>query len=139
LDAEPLGMARRAPSVVLVVAAAAADGAGAREVALYALLLAVPATAVAALDAFGHVLDGAPDHLNAALWAVALALVVAGAAVRAPAVVQDEVPALAHSALLACLAIFCLQAVLGLLSELRRRGGSGAAALGMSSRRALRL
>jgi hypothetical protein len=114
-------MARRAVPVSLVVAAAAADGAGAHGLAFYALLLAVPATAVAALEAFGHVLDGAQDHLHALLWAVVLALVVVGAAVRAPAVTEGAVPALARSALLACLAVFCVQAAVALAAELRGR------------------
>jgi len=107
--------------VGLVVAAAAADGAGAHGLAFYALLLAVPAAAVAALDAFGHVLDGGRDHLHALLRTVVLALVVVGAAVRAPAVTEGAVPALARSALLACLAVFCVQAMVALAAELRAR------------------
>jgi hypothetical protein len=113
-------MARRALPVGLVIAAAAADGAGAHGLAFYALLLAVPASAVAALDALGHVLDGAQDHLHALLWTVVLALVVVGAAVRAPAVTEGAVPALGRSALLACLAVFCVQAAVALAAELRR-------------------
>lgn len=113
-------MTRRAIPIGLVIAAAAADGAGAHGVAFYALLLAVLAAAVAALDAFGQVLDETGDHLYAALWTVVLVLVVAGAAVRAPAVTEGAVPGLAHSALLACLAIFCVQAVVALAAELRR-------------------
>jgi hypothetical protein len=113
-------MVRRATPVGLVVAAAAADGAGAHELAFYALLLAVPAAAVVALDYFGELLDGAQDHLHALLWTVVLALIVVGAAVRAPAVTEGAVPALARSALLACLAIFCVQAVVSLAAELRR-------------------
>ena len=54
----------------LVIAAAAADGAGFHELAFYALLLAVPAAAVAALEAFGHVLDGKNEHLHALLWPI---------------------------------------------------------------------
>jgi hypothetical protein len=113
-------MARRAIPVGLVVAAAAADGAGAHGLAFYALLLAVPAAAVAALDYFGELLDGARDRLHALLWTVVLALIVVSAAVRAPAVTEGAVPALARSALLACLAIFCVQAVVSLTAELRR-------------------
>ena len=113
-------MGRRAIPVGLVVAAAAADGAGAHELAFYALLLAVPAAAVAALDCFGSLLDGARDHLHALLWAVVLALIVAGAAVRAPVVTEGAVPGPARSALLGCLAIFCVQAVVSLAAELRR-------------------
>jgi hypothetical protein len=114
-------MARQAIPVGLVVAAAAADGAGAHELAFYALLLAVPAAAVVALDTFGELLDGAQNHLHALLWTVVLALIVVGAAVRAPAVTEGAVPALARSALLACLVIFCVQAVASLATELRRR------------------
>jgi hypothetical protein len=114
-------MGRRAIPVGLVVAAAAADGAGAHELAFYALLLAVPAAAVVALDTFGELLDGAHNHLHALLWTVVLALIVVGAAVRAPAITEGAVPTLARSALLACLAIFCVQAVASLMAELRRR------------------
>ena len=113
-------MTRRAVPVALVVAAAAADGAGAHGLAFYALLLAVPAAAVAALEAFGHVLDGADEHVHALLWTVVLALVVVGAAVRAPAVTEGGVPTLARTALLACLAVFCVQAAVSVAAELRR-------------------
>jgi len=114
-------MTRQAIPVGLVVAAAAADGAGAHEFAFYALLLAVPAAAVVALDTFGRLLDGARDHLHALLWTVVLVLIVVGAAVRAPAVTEGAVPTLARSALLACLVIFCVQAVASFAAELRRR------------------
>ena len=114
-------MARRAIPVGLVVAAAAADGAGFHDLAFYALLAAVPAVAVAALDTFGRVLDGANEHLHALLWTIVLALVVVGAAVRAPAVTEGVVPAVARSALLACLAVFCVQAFVAATDELRSR------------------
>ena len=113
-------MARLVP-VGLVIAAAAADGVGAHGLAFYALLLAVPAAAAAGLEALGRVLDGAPDHLHALLWALVLALLVVGAAVRAPEVTQGAVPALARSALLGCLGVFCVQAVAALALVLRRR------------------
>jgi hypothetical protein len=41
--------------------------------------------------------------------------------VRASAVTEGAVPTLARSALLACLVIFCVQAVASLAAELRRR------------------
>ena len=82
--------------------------------AFYALLLAVPAAAVVALEALGSVLDGADDHLHALLWAIVL-----GCAVRASAV--GAVPTLARSALLACLAVFCVQAAVSAARELRSR------------------
>jgi hypothetical protein len=47
-------------------------------------------------------------------------LTVVGAAVRAPALAEGTVPALARSSVVACLAIFCAQAIAGLFSELRR-------------------
>ena len=114
-------MTRRALPVGLVIVAAAADGAGVHGLAFYALLLAVPAAAVAALDAFGRVLDGEQEHLHALLWTIVLALVVVGAAVRAPAVTEGIVPTAARSALLACLAVFCVQAVVAAAAELRSR------------------
>jgi len=107
--------------VGLVITAAAADGAGVHGLAFYALLLAVPAAAVAALEAFGRVLDGADEQLHALLWTVVLGLVVVGAAVRAPAVTEGVVPAAGRSALLACLAVFCVQAVVAATDELRSR------------------
>lgn len=114
-------MARRAIPVGLVIAAAAADGVGAHRLAFYALLLAVPAAAAAALEAFGHVLDGKNEHLHALLWTIVLALVVVGSAARAPAVAEGVVPAAARSALLACLAVFCVQAVVAAAAEFRGR------------------
>jgi hypothetical protein len=111
-------MARWIP-VALVLAAAAADGAGMHGVAFYALLAAVPATAVAALGAYGDSLEG-ERGVQALLWAMVLALTVTGAAVRAPSLAEGTVPALARSAVVACLAIFCAQAIAGLVGELRR-------------------
>ena len=107
--------------MVLVIAAAAADGAGARRLAFYALLLAVAPAAITALEAFGRVLDGAPDHLHALLWTVVLGLLVIGAAVRAPMVTEGAVPTLARSALLACLLVFCVQAAVAVATEVRSR------------------
>jgi hypothetical protein len=111
---EPLPV-RRLLSVVLVVAAALADASSAPGLAFYALVTAVPLTALAALDAYGNVLDAEqPDtlaRLQAALWALVLALVVVGAAARAPALGGDGVPGLGTSALVGCLLVFLLQAV----------------------------
>jgi hypothetical protein len=113
-------MARRAFPVGLVVAAAAADGAGAHQLAFYALLVAVPAATVVALDELGELLAGGRDHVHAVLWAIVLALIVVGAGVRASAVAEGVVPALARSTLLACLGVFCVQAALAVGAELRR-------------------
>jgi hypothetical protein len=66
------------------------------------------------------VLDRGSGRTQAYLWAVVLALTVVGAAVRAQALAEGTVPALARSAVVACLAIFCAQAIAGLVGELRR-------------------
>ena len=89
--------------------------------AFYALLVAVPAAAVAALDELGELLDGGRDHVHALLWAIVLGLTVVGAGVRASAVTAGAVPALARSTLLACLGVFCVQAALAVAGELRRQ------------------
>ncbi len=114
-------MTRRWIPVALVLAAAAADGAGMHGVAFYALLAAVPAAAVAALEAFGDSLEDGGARLHALLWGVVVALTVTGAAVRAPRLSEGTVPAFGRSAVIACLAIFCIQALAGLVGELRRR------------------
>jgi hypothetical protein len=113
-------MALRGLPVALVLAAAVADGVGAHGLAFYALLAAVPAGAAAALDAFGDSLAQGGSRLHALLWGVVLALTVVAAGVRAPALAEGTVPALGRSAVVACLAIFCVQALLGLVAELRR-------------------
>ena len=113
-------MGRRLLPVALVIAAAVADGAGSHGLAFYSLLAAVPTAAVAALEAFGGVLEGSQERVHALLWAVVLVLTVAGAAARAPALAEGTVPAPARSAVVACLAIFCAQAIASLVAELRR-------------------
>ena len=112
-------MARWIP-VALVVAAAAADGAGMHGAAFYALLAAVPAVAVVGLGAYGDALERGGGALQAGLWGIVLALTVIGAAVRAPALAEGTVPAVARSSVVACLGIFCAQAIAGLVLELRR-------------------
>jgi hypothetical protein len=111
-----MAMARRALPALLVAAAALADALGAHRPALYALLAAVPAAAVAALAAFGDVLDGdsaASRQLQALLSALALALIVGGAVVRSPAILDPGVPTAAASALVAALAVLALEAAVG--------------------------
>ena len=114
-------MAGRALPVGLVVAAAAADGVGAHGLAFYALFLAVPAAAAVALEELGGVLERTRDPVHAVLWTIVLALTVVGAAARASDLSRGLVPGIARTTLLACLAVFCVQAVLGLAAELRRR------------------
>ena len=48
-----------------------------------------------------------------------LALLLVATAARAPAVSDSTVPAVARSALIACVVVFCLQALAALATELR--------------------
>jgi hypothetical protein len=105
----------------LVVAGALADQLGAPGLAFDALLLAVPAAALATLSSLGELVDGAAVRGRALLSAAALALIVLGAAARAPAVAQGIVPRAAHTALVGCLVVFFVQAVTSLAGEVRHR------------------
>ena len=117
-------MTRQLGPAALLVFAGLADAAGRSDLAFYALLVAVPIVAAAALAAYGEVVEGerplAPSvSLQALLWGVGLVLVVASAAVRAPAF-DSVAPALGVSTLTACLAIVGLQVVVGAARELGR-------------------
>ena len=100
------------PPLVLAVSAALADGAGAHRAAFYLVLLAIPFAAGAALAAAGDLADGSRAGLRTSCTAVALAFLVLSSAVRSNAPVGGAVPALALSALLACVAAYVM---LGLL------------------------
>lgn len=102
--------------IAIALAAAAAEAAGASTVALYVLLALVPVNASCALGALGELLDARAKGpvppviaLEPALAALALVLVVAGTAANAVAF-----------ALTGCLAVYLVQALLGLSIELRR-------------------
>jgi len=121
-------MTRRLVPAALVIAAALADRAGAHGLAFNAILVAVPATAVAGLAAFAEQLERGTARVQALLWAMALLFVVVGAAARAPAVAEGVVPPLAVAALVGCLTVFCAQAFVALAGELRpleRKGVGG--------------
>jgi hypothetical protein len=118
-------MGRQLGPAPLVVLAGLADAAGRSDLAFYALLLAVPIVAAAALAAYGDLVAAerpAPGavSLQAFLWAVGLVFVVASAAVRAPAF-DSVAPALGASTLTACLAIVGLQAVVAAARELQAK------------------
>ena len=107
-------MGRRALPVLLILAAAFADARGAHGLAFDVLLAAVPFTAVAGLVSFAAYLERRADSvggLQALLWVLALCLVVLSCAVRSPATEAGVVPPLGTSALVACLAVFVLKAV----------------------------
>jgi hypothetical protein len=110
----------RALPAVLAVAAAVADSWGGHEVALYALLAAVPFAAVAALTSFGDLLEAREDAvlaLQSLLWAVAVVLLVLSCAIRSQSL---GVPPLADSALVACLGVFGLKAAVAVAPLVRR-------------------
>ena len=114
-------MTWRATTVSLVVGGAFADRAGDHRLAFYALLAAVPAGAIAALERVTERVERTVPLTQPLLWGAVLVLVVLGAAARSPVVVQGSVPTAARSALLACLAVFCLLAAEALRLELRER------------------
>jgi len=119
---------RRAIPVALVVTAALADLASAPRIAFYALVLAVPFAALAALEAFGDLVDAAEsggdrggERVQAVCSGSALALLVIGTAARTPALGEGVVPPLATSALLLCLAALLLQAVVASARQIREQ------------------
>jgi hypothetical protein len=109
-------MRTRLLAVVLVLAAALADAAGAHAFAYYTLVAAVPVAAVAALLSLGAILDGSAagplDRGVAGLSAVALPFLLLGTAVRAPLLTGGPPPALGVTCVVACLVLFAVQAML---------------------------
>jgi hypothetical protein len=101
------------------LAAALADHFGAHALAFNALLLAVPLTAIAGLRSVADRLDGKADPAHVLGWALMLGLLLVATAARAPSVGDSSVPAVARSALIACIVVFCLQALAALAAELR--------------------
>jgi hypothetical protein len=116
-------MSRQLGPAALVFAAGFADAVGRSDLAFYALLVAVPIIAAAALGAYGDLVAAerpapASVSLQALLWGLGLVLVTASAAVRAPAF-DAGAPAFGASTLTACLAIFGLQAAVAVAAELK--------------------
>lgn len=109
-------MTTRLVSISLVLGGALADAVGAHSLAYYLLVAAVPVVAIAALSALGEVLDGtaaAPhDRAVAALSALVLPCVLLGTAVRAPLLADGPPPAIGVTAIVACLALYAVQALL---------------------------
>jgi len=123
-------VSRRAVALALVLAAAAADAAGAHGIAFYALVAAVPASAAAGLSALGRTIDRGDDEivlLQALLWGLLLVLLVLGCASRSHSLDVAGVPAFARSTLAAALAVLCVKAVLATGARLggRAPGYSG--------------
>jgi hypothetical protein len=108
-------MTTRLASVCLVLGAALADAAGEHSLAYYALVVAVPVVALAALSGLGDVLDGSAagphDRGIALLSGAALPFVLLATAVRAPLLDGGPPPVIAITAVVAALAIFAVQAL----------------------------
>ena len=109
--------------VALVLLVLVSDAVHASTFAFYCLLAAVPAIVVAGLAALEEVLEpGALRHRRAValLHAAALGLVLVAAAVRAPLRAEGTVPRVAVSAVIACLAVFAVQALIRVAPAIRR-------------------
>lgn len=119
-------MRRSAISAVLVLGSVLAAGAGARAAALYLVLAAIVAVALAALSFFGELVEGSADAEAGAIYVglttLALVLLVLGAAVRSNTLADQAVPALGLSTLVGALALLGVQlAVWGSLRLSRYR------------------
>src|ERR687885_111752 len=113
-------MARRVLAAFLVLGVVLADTSGDHRAAFYLLVAAIPPLAIAAMDSFGDYLDGGSGFRSLA-WAVALALAVASSAVRGQVPGETSVPAVAGSALFACLAPVWAQAAVDVGEPARAR------------------
>jgi len=111
---------------VLILAAVGLDLAGAHQTAALVLVAAVPTAAGAALLSLGTALDGggALDRLQAWCSGLVLLLALVAAVLRTPLAANGDVPALAGSALFACLVLLAVQAIVGTFGTLAQvRGG----------------
>jgi hypothetical protein len=117
---------RRSLLVALVAAAPLSDAAGAHALCFWSLVAAVPFAAACALASFGAFLEAREDavrSLQALLWAPALALLLAAAAARGPAIATDGVPRLGVTALAGCLFVLALKAAVCGYDALYRGSG----------------
>src|SRR5215208_776409 len=110
-------MHRSSLSAAVLAATLVADAQGARSVSLYLVLAAIPTVAWTALAYFGELVDGRAAEDTGALFvglsALAVALVVLAAAVRANAVEGAALPALGTSAVVGAVGLLGLQLVVG--------------------------
>jgi hypothetical protein len=112
----------------LLLVTAVSDALGLAAVSFYLLVLAVPVTAIAGLVCFGRVVDvangaggDALGRVQTALATVLVLLIVAGAAVRGPAVPEGVVPPAATAALAVAFGVLVLQALVALVPVRRER------------------
>jgi len=109
-------------TATLTAAAVCADAAAAHGTAYYLLVEAVPAATLAAFGGLGGVVDGSAAHpadrAQTVLSVLVLPFLLAAGALRAPLVVEGPPPALAASALVACLAVVGLQGLVAAATAL---------------------
>ena len=113
--------------MALVLLSIVTDALGSPTLSFYRLLATVPAIVVAGLAAVEEQLQpGALPHrrLVAMLHVVTLLLVLTAATLRAPLRAEGTVPQAAISALIACLVVFGIQALIGSLPAIRRTFGA---------------
>ena len=114
-------MRRSAIPAALVLSAVVAAGAGARAAALYLVLAAIVAVALAALSFFSDLVEGSADADAGAIYVglttLSLVLLVLGAAVRSNTLADQAVPALGLSTLVGALVLLGVQ--LAVWSSLR--------------------
>jgi peptidoglycan/LPS O-acetylase OafA/YrhL len=114
-------MGSRLLPLALVAGALLAYGLGFHRGASYLVLLAVPAAAAAAFVAVADVMEGKDAWPRAIATAIALVILLLGAAVGANAPDGAAVPALAVSTLVATLVVYSLPLMGWLLEPLRPR------------------
>ena len=109
--------------MALVLLVTVTDAAGASTLSFYLLLAAVPSIVVAGLAALEELVQPAAlPHRRAVgmLHVVTLLLVLVSAALRAPLRAEGSVPQAAVSAVIACLVVFAVQALIGAKPAIRR-------------------
>ncbi len=112
--------------VGLVLLVGAGDATGAATLSFYLLLAAVPAIVVAGLASLEELVQpGALPNRRAVgmLHVVTLLLVLVSAALRAPVRAEGALPQAAVSAVIACLVVFAIQALVGWMPAIRRTLG----------------
>jgi hypothetical protein len=119
-------MLARVAAVALTLGAALADSGGAHHAAFYLLLGAVPAAAVAALASLGDLVDaGFPLRVSQVvqtlLSLLVTVLVVVTTAARSTSLLSGHVPQVAVSALIGCLVLYGLQAIVAAIGDRPRR------------------
>jgi hypothetical protein len=111
-----MGSRLLAPGIAL--SALLADAVGLHGLALWLVLLALPAAAAAAFTGISDALDG-EGALRGVTASLALVLIVLGSAVREGAPRGGAVPAFAISAIVAALLCYSVSGILWLLEPLR--------------------